>query len=704
MAAASGVVTATAPPTYTERVGETDGDWSTSATSASNETNTTLVVRLSSPNPTGADSAAEAQETLVSHAAATQTSVHDYAEQHDGVAVVNSLWLTNAMLVEVDEPSDPTVVTADLTELPAVESVHPNYVYTVELETVTPMGRPSGVRTASGVNVTPGLAAIDAPTAWRESSTQGAGVRVAVLDTGVDATHPDISLHTTDASDPTYPGGWAEFNSIGVELEESTPHDPNGHGTHVSGTVAGSDESGTAIGVAPESTLLVGKVLNDDGSGTFFQIIAGMQWAVESDADVMSMSIGAIGHHPEFIRPVKSAESAGVVVVAAGGNFGPDQSISPGNVFESVSVGAVDDDGTVASFSSSERIETERVWDETAPSTWPETYTVPRVSAPGVDVQSSLPAGEYGEASGTSMATPHVSGTVALMLSAAERPLTPAEVRVILAETATTAEQNQTRAGDGIVNARAATARAASQPDANEPNDEPETATLVEGTPVQGIVSSSTDTDWFRVEANGSPVTVDFERVGGTGTLEASLVATGSAAWSLKHPTVAVESNESVSGTVTFPTGTTFVHVRSGTDGGTGGYELAVRPLDSETNRDEPNDAANEATPLTPGTPVESQIEPSRDVDFYRLDVGASDSVVADMAFSHDRGDLDLVLYDADGVPLDQSVSTSDSERVEYVSDTRQSLYVSVVGFEDSTGPYTLDVTVTSAESRTSDD
>lgn len=701
LSAASGVVSGTAPESRPDVLGEAS-DVSLHA-AASDGSNTTLVVRLTDVNPAVvravADGDHEKQAALASHAATTQTSVRKYAERHDGVSVVNSLWLTNAVLVAVADPSDPKTVVTDLTALPDVESVHPNYVYTVELETPTPMGRPSGVPTVADVDATPGLAAIDAPTAWERFDTRGAGVRVAVLDTGVDATHPDVDLHTTDPSDPTYPGGWTEFNAIGLAVDGSTPTDSHGHGTHVSGTLAGGDDSGTAIGVAPDATLLVGKVLGDDGTATFFQIVAGMQWAVESDADVLSMSLGATGHHPEFVRPVRTAETAGVVVVAASGNDGPGRSVSPGNVFEVVSVGAVDDDGVTAEFSSNEEIETGETWGDAASPGWPETYPVPRVAAPGVDVQSSLPGGEYGTASGTSMATPHVAGTVALMLAATERPLSPAEVRGALAETA---ENPEVGVGAGTVNTRAAVAVATSpsvQSDPNEPNDDPSKATLVADTPEQGLVSGSADDDWFRVELDGTPVAVGFERTGGTGTLQVSLVAPGAAEWSLEDPTVVVGPDESVDGKVDLPAGTYFVHVESGVDGGTGGYELSVLPGEIETDATEPNDAANAATPLTPGETAEAAIAPTGDVDFYRLDVDDGDTVVVDMRFNDERGDLDLGLYDADGTLLDQSISTSDEEQVTYVVDREGTLYVIVVGFVGATGPYTLVATVTPVSS-----
>jgi len=155
-----------------------------------------------------------------------------------------------------------------------------------------------------------------------------------VLDTGVDADHPDIDL----ASD-----GWVEFDASGERLD-TEPHDPSGHGTHVTGVVAGGNASGRYVGVAPEARLLHGKVL-DDG-GTFAQITAGIEWALERDADVISMSFGipANGdsvHEEAFIEPIRTASEAEAVVVTSSGNTGQGATGSSGNVYDAVAVGAV---------------------------------------------------------------------------------------------------------------------------------------------------------------------------------------------------------------------------------------------------------------------------------------------------------------------------------------------------------------------------
>lgn len=347
-----------------------------------------------------------------------------------GATVEHRFWLTNAVLV-----TDAAEI--DLTEIDGISSVHPNF----RVQRPDPDSRHETVRLADHDATTYGVKQVDAPRVWDTFGTRGEGVRVVVLDTGVDAHHPDVTLAE---------GGWAEFDENGDRIH-SDPFDPDGHGTHVSGTVAGGSESGVAIGVAPESELYHGKVF--DGNGTFAQLLAGMEWAVETNADIVNMSLGADTYEPAFIDPIRSARELGTLFVTSVGNHGEGTSLSPGNVYDNVAVGATDASGDIARFSSGEQIHTPTTWGVNAPDDWPEWYTVPDIAAPGVDVLSAYPTDVYAKLNGTSMAAPHVTGVAALIASVHD--LTAVELESLLSEQTIHPEggERDTRWGTGIVNA-----------------------------------------------------------------------------------------------------------------------------------------------------------------------------------------------------------------------------------------------------------
>ncbi|WP_268221514.1 S8 family serine peptidase [Streptomyces sp. EMB24] len=270
---------------------------------------------------------------------------------------------------------------------------------------------------------------------------------------------------------PGPPRRWIEFDAEGRPVPGSLPHDSAYHGTHVAGTVAGGDASGTRIGVAPGAELMGGLVI-PGGRGSLAQVIAGMQWAIApyaadgtpagKPADVVSMSLGSDGYADELVEPARNIARAGAFPAFAIGNECLQGSAAPGNVFEAVSVGATDADDNVADFSCGEVVHKSN-W-STPPAEWPDTYVVPDVSAPGVDVLSALPDGGYGTLDGTSMATPHVSGTVALMLQA--RPdLTVDEALAILTGTSRADDRYgalpNPRYGHGRIDAYAAVTEAA---------------------------------------------------------------------------------------------------------------------------------------------------------------------------------------------------------------------------------------------------
>lgn len=378
-------------------------------------------------------------DRLREHAEAAQAEVVTAIEQDleaAGVVVVNRFWLTNMVLVEFPASTE---TLGSLAQLPGVRRVLPNFVLTAP----EPVAGTAGAGIDDG-HLTWGLAKIQAERVWNELGVDGGGVRVATLDTGVDINHPDLAgkMVTDDPSNPNYPGGWLEFNSSGSPIV-SAPHDSAYHGTHVSGTIHGGATSGVAIGVAPGARLMHGLVI-PGGSGSFAQVVAGMQWAVAptdasgnpagQPADVVNMSLGANGFHEEMIAPTQAMRATGTFpAFAIGNNCGSLGTASPGNVFESVAVGATDSTDNVASFSCGAVVRRDQ-WTG-PPAHWPDSYVKPNVSAPGVDVVSAQPGGGYRTLSGTSMATPHTAATAALMMSASPG-LTVDDIVGVLGDTA----------------------------------------------------------------------------------------------------------------------------------------------------------------------------------------------------------------------------------------------------------------------------
>ncbi|GHC57905.1 hypothetical protein GCM10010349_26080 [Streptomyces flavofungini] len=244
---------------------------------------------------------------------------------------------------------------------------------------------------------------IGAPKAW-EAGYDGKGVKIAVLDTGVDATHPDLKEQVVGAKNFT---------------PSPDTKDRVGHGTHVASIAAGTGTKNAAYkGVAPGAKVLAGKVLGDDGSGSDSGIIAGIDWAAAQGADVVNLSLG--GGDMPGVDPLEaainkvSAEKGILFAVAAGNSGAPGSVDSPGSADAALTVGAVDDNDKLAQFSS----QGPRIGDGAIK---------PDVTAPGVDITAAAAPGSqidhevgqkpegYLTISGTSMATPHAAGAAALL-------------------------------------------------------------------------------------------------------------------------------------------------------------------------------------------------------------------------------------------------------------------------------------------------
>lgn len=254
-----------------------------------------------------------------------------------------------------------------------------------------------------------GLKQLDIPKLWK--TTKGKWINVAVLDTGVHAKHPALKGRVKE---------FVVIDPLGRRIEATPMFDSGQHGTHVCGTIAGDKTTeGVSIGVAPEANLLVAGVLV--GETTLRTLLEGISWAVEKGADIINMSLGFSYYEPLFNEVLKIIiDQYGILPIVAIGNENHGNSSSPGNVFNAFSVGAVEkisrNKVDVAFFSGGASL--------SFPRKTPDIVIKPDVVAPGVQVYSSIPpvnlpdgTYEYTYMHGTSMATPHVSGVAALLMS-----------------------------------------------------------------------------------------------------------------------------------------------------------------------------------------------------------------------------------------------------------------------------------------------
>ncbi|WP_375471786.1 S8 family peptidase [uncultured Nostoc sp.] len=268
---------------------------------------------------------------------------------------------------------------------------------------------------------------VKAPEVWAHGYT-GKGVVVAVVDTGVDYNHEDLKNNIWTNSkeiagngidddgngyvDDTYGWNFADQNNNTL--------DDNGHGTHVSGTIAGENNNYGVTGIAYDAKIMPVKALDSSGSGSYSSISKGIRYAVDNGANVINLSLGGSSSNRTLESAIDYASSKGVIVVMAAGNDGGSSPEYPARYASKsgIAVGAVDKNNNLADFSNRSG-----------------TNPIAYVTAPGVKIYSSVPNNQYATYSGTSMAAPHVAGIVALMLSANPN-LTDAQVRQIVTETA----------------------------------------------------------------------------------------------------------------------------------------------------------------------------------------------------------------------------------------------------------------------------
>lgn len=267
------------------------------------------------------------------------------------------------------------------------------------------------------------LPQIHTDTAW-QISTGNPGVVIAVVDTGVDLSHPEFQGQLV--------------TGYNVLEQNNDPQDDNGHGTHVAGIIAARTNNVEGIaGIDWHAKIMPVKTMAADGSGSVFDIADGIEWAVDHGAQVINLSLGEYEDSPYLHDAIRYAHDKNVLVVAAMGNDGTNQPSYPAAYPEVLAVCATDEQGNRADFSN---------------------YGYHAgISAPGVSIASTYPGHRYAALSGTSMAAPHISGVAALMRTI-NPLLTADQVKEILERTATDAGPagKDPYFGAGLVNVQAA--------------------------------------------------------------------------------------------------------------------------------------------------------------------------------------------------------------------------------------------------------
>ncbi len=426
----------------------------------------------------------------------TQSGVTD---ELDGPA--RRFWLVNAVATSItaDElqalEDDPAVAAIDLDPRVTVTSV---------------VGSPSHGGGSWGIG------AIRAPEAWSRYGLTGAGVRVGSIDTGVDPSNPELAGAIA---------GWRDFVA-GIP----TPYDDNGHGTHTVGTMVARNVAGAPIGVAPGAQAIVAKAIRADGTAQGSDLLAAAQWLTDPDGDpatadfptVINNSWTAPGAENEWFRPMVQAWVAmGIAPVFGAGNTAGSIG-NPASYPEAIAVGALEQSGQVAASSSRGLVN----W--TIDGT-PTTIMKPDITAPGVFITSTLGSG-YGLYSGSSMAAPHVAGTIALLRQA--RPdLTLAQMRELLRATAVDrgTPGPDLDYGAGALDAAAAVAATGA----------PQIAPAVAATPIATARAAKTRVRVLRVVRRGKTLIV-HGRITGPARLRAIMRRGGAVQQSLGRATKSV--------------------------------------------------------------------------------------------------------------------------------------------------------------------
>jgi subtilisin family serine protease len=341
-----------------------------------------------------------------------------------GMQVVGAIPQLGLAVVETAPGADLAAAAADLAEAPDVEWAEPNYIFRLDSVPNDPYYRTKQSVDAKGNYIDLGypLGLMQMPSAW-DYTTGRPEVVIAILDTGVDKTHPDLAggIWTNQAEvdgdegvDDDGNGFVDDVNGWDFADNDNLPDDDYGHGTHVAGIAAARINNGIGIaGMAGGCTIMPVDVFSG-GIGTYDSLIRAIIYATDNGARVINMSLGATSYSRGEQAAVDYAWSHGVVVVASAGNNGRDISFYPAAHAHAIAVAGTTASDGWSGYNHGDYVD---------------------VAAPGTSVYSTLPGNSYGWKSGTSMAAPHVSGLAALVLSR-NPDLTPDQVRGLIEQNA----------------------------------------------------------------------------------------------------------------------------------------------------------------------------------------------------------------------------------------------------------------------------
>ena len=340
---------------------------------------------------------AAVENALRSHASRTQRHLLSLLSTRRADHLVDRvvpMWIANEITVH----AAPSVI-KELSGQPEVLAVRP--------EVVLQAPAASAAATAPTGTVEPNVSLVNAPAMWNRGLL-GQGVVVANMDTGVDGSQPDLSANWRGGTN-----SWYDPNG----QHPSTPTDVNGHGTWTMGVMVGGSAGGSAVGVAPGAKWIAVKIFDDRGAATSSNIHLGFQWLLDPDGNTAtadapnvvndSWTMSAAGCNLDFQLDLRSLRAAGILPVFAAGNDGPSAGtvFSPANLPEAFAVGGSDNADVLDPYSSR------------GPSACAG-VTAPRLTAPDTNIRTTDLYGGYATETGTSVAAPHVSGALALLLNA----------------------------------------------------------------------------------------------------------------------------------------------------------------------------------------------------------------------------------------------------------------------------------------------